>query len=351
MNNIFFNFIRSFPPEVSHYFTIKLLKFYFFTKVQKDDPSLSQHIFGLDFSNPIGIAAGFDKNVEVVGSLLNLGFGFVEAGTITPKAQFGNQKPRIYRLIEDNAIINHLGFNNKGSVYAKKKLSRLNLNNLSTGVVGVNIGKNRDTNDLINDYIYCFEELGPLAHYVTINISSPNTPGLRDLHERTQLEKLIKNLKKIKNNSLNLDSKPIIIKIAPDLNDDKLRDIALISLANGIDGIIISNTTTDRPAYLLSKNKNRIGGLSGKPLFKKSNLVLKKMYNLTNGQIPLIGVGGISNGADFYEKIKSGASLAQIYTALTYHGPGLVQKIKKEILYQLKIDGYNNIKHAIGKDV
>ena len=351
MNNIFFSFIQSLPPELSHYFTIKFLKLNFIKRAKSDDPCLNQHIFGLDFSNPIGIAAGFDKDVEVVESLLNLGFGFVEAGTVTPKPQLGNKRPRVFRLLEDDAIINHLGFNNKGSDYAKRKLARLNLNSLSRGIVGINIGKNKDTKNLIKDYVYCLRELGPLSHYVTINISSPNTPGLRDLQNRSQIEKLIKEINKIKDESSSLETKPIIIKISPDLNDDQLRDMALICLANGIDGITISNTTIERPSSLLSKNKKKIGGLSGRPIFYKSNLVLKKMYNLTNGQIPLIGVGGISNGADFYEKIKSGASLAQLYTSLTYNGPSLIEKIKLEIMSRLRIDGYSNIKHVIGKDV
>lgn len=351
MEDIIFKIIKKFPPEISHILTLKLLKLKLKSKKIINDPLLYQHIFGYDFSNPLGMAAGFDKNVEVVNSLLNLGFGFVEAGTITPKPQFGNDKPRVFRLSEDFAIINHLGFNNKGAQYAETQLKKLNLNSLSKGIVGINIGKNKDTENFFDDYVYCLEKLGPFAHYVTINISSPNTPGLRDLQNRGQIEKLVQKLKDKKNNLLSLESTPVFFKIAPDMNEEQMRDIALMSLANNIDGLIISNSTTDRPMTLKSILKDEIGGLSGKPLFLKSTIMLKKIYNLTNGQIPLIGVGGISNGLECYEKIKSGASLLQIYTALIYHGPTIINKILSELINLLKTDGYNNVNEAIGKDV
>ena len=297
------------------------------------------------------MAAGFDKNIEVVNPLLNLGFGFVEAGTITPRAQFGNEKPRVFRLKDDLAIINHLGFNNKGVVYAKQKLSKLNLNKLSKGIVGINIGKNKLTTNYIDDYKYCLEELGPLAHYVTVNISSPNTPGLRDLQNRGQIEKLVKILKDKKNSIASLEKIPIFFKIAPDMEEEQIRDIALMSLANNVDGLIISNSTIDRPMTLESPFKSEVGGLSGKPLFIKSTLMLKKMYVLTNGQIPLIGVGGISNAHECYQKIKSGASLVQLYSALTFEGPQILEKILFDLVNLLKTDGYKNIKDAIGKDI
>jgi len=351
MYNVLLKFLRFFSPEISHLLTIKILKLKFSSKIYDDDPILHQHLFGLDFRNPIGLAAGFDKNVEVVESLLNLGFGFIEAGTVTPKPQIGNKKPRVFRLLEDQGIINHLGFNNYGLKYAENKLLKLNLNNLSKGIVGINIGINKETNRAVNDYCFGLEKLGPLAHYITINISSPNTPGLREYQKRGQIEVLVKALNKRKKEHSSLEHKPILLKLAPDLNEEQLRDIALMSLANEIDGLIISNSTTDRPSTLISHNKNEIGGLSGKPLFIKSTLVLKKMYSLTNGQIPLIGVGGISNGIEFYEKIKSGASLAQIYTALVFQGPNIINRIKQEILSCLKTDGFKNIKEAVGKDV
>ena len=351
MRNIIFKIIKKFPPELSHNIILKLLKFYVNYESPFQDSSLYQHIFGLDFINPIGMAAGFDKNAEVVNSLFGFGFGFVEAGTVTPKPQYGNDKPRIFRLKEDSAIINHLGFNNKGSEYVEKKLKKLNLNSLSNRIVGINIGKNKETKNYIDDYNYCLELLGPLAHYVTINISSPNTPGLRDLQNRGQIEKLVQSIKYKKNNIDNLKNTPIFLKIAPDMDEEQIRDIALISLSNNIDGLIISNSTTDRSEILNSNYKNEIGGLSGKPLFLKSTLMLKKMYTLTNGQIPLIGVGGISNALECYEKIKAGASLVQLYTSLTYQGPQIINRILMELVNILKTDGYRNIKEAIGKDI
>jgi len=351
MKNIIFKIIKKLPPETSHYLTLKLLKINFKKKIIFEDPMLNQHIFGLDFSNPLGMAAGFDKNVEVVNPLLNLGFGFVEVGTVTPKPQYGNDKPRIFRLKDDFSIINHLGFNNKGSINAKKQLKKLNLNSLSKGIVGINIGKNKDSVNYLEDYIYCLEKLGPLSHYITINISSPNTPGLREIQNRSQIEKLCKALHKKREQNLLLEKKPIFFKISPDLNDEQIRDIALMSLANNIDGLIVGNTTVERSIALKSFHKNEIGGLSGKPLFLKSTSILKKMFQLTNGQILLIGVGGISDGFQCYEKIKSGASLVQIYTALTYEGPEIINTILSDLVNLLKTDGYKNIKEAIGRDV
>jgi dihydroorotate dehydrogenase len=351
VENFLFKIIKIFPPEIAHNITLKFLKFNFKKNFILNDPILHQHMLGFDFNNPLGLAAGFDKNAEVVKSLLSLGFGFVEAGTITPKAQYGNNKPRIFRLKDDLAIINHLGFNNKGANYAEQQLKKLNLNPLSKGIVGINIGKNKLSSSPLDDYNYCLEKLGPLAHYVTINISSPNTPGLRNLQNREQIENLLKSLNKTKNKLSSLENTPIFFKIAPDLDDEQVRDIALISLANNIDGLIIGNTTLDRPNTLRSSYKNEIGGLSGKPLFLKSTLMLKKMYSLTNGQVLLFGVGGISSGLECYEKIKAGASLVQIYTALIYFGPNIINKILFDLVNLLKIDGYKNIKEAIGKDV
>ena len=351
MNNILFNLIKKFPPEISHNITLKLLKLSLSQKKINYNSILHQHIFGFDFFNPLGMAAGFDKNAEVIDALFNLGFGFVEVGTVTPEPQYGNKKPRVFRLKEDNAIINYLGFNNKGSKYVERQLRKLNLNSLSKGIVGINIGKNKNTDNYLEDYSYCLEKLGPLAHYVTINISSPNTPGLRDLQNRGQIENLVQGLKNKKNSQSSLTNTPIFFKIAPDIGDEQLRDIALISLATNIDGLIISNSTIDRPVILKSSFKDEIGGLTGKPLFIKSTLILKKMFTLTNGQIPLIGVGGISSGLECYEKIKSGASLTQIYTALIYKGPNIINNILSELESYLKADGYKNIKEAIGKDV
>lgn len=343
--------LKFLPPEIAHFITINALKYLNFKYNDNDDSILSQHLIGLDFPNPIGLAAGFDKNVDVVKSMFSLGFGFIEVGTITPLPQRGNSRPRVFRLEQDKAIINSLGFNNKGSKKAKKNLMKIKNSYLQNKIIGVNLGKNKNSTNSLNDYLFGMEELGNLAGYITINISSPNTEGLRELQLRDNIENLIKQVISKREKIDSINKKPIFIKIAPDLNDDQLRDIALISLANNVDGLILTNTTTDRPNNLLSKNKNCKGGLSGKPLFEKSNNILRKMYNLTNGQIILIGVGGISSGSDCYEKIKSGASLVQLYSALTYSGPSLISKIKKELTDLIKTDGYKNISEVIGKSV
>ena len=343
--------LKFLPPELAHTITINALKYLNLKFNSIDDPILSQHLIGLDFPNPLGLAAGFDKNAEVVKSMFSLGFGYVEVGTITPLPQKGNPKPRIFRLEQEGAIINSLGFNNKGSEKVKKNISKTKKSFSENRIIGVNLGKNKNSINSIDDYLYGMEKLGNLASYITINISSPNTQGLRDLQLRGNIENLIKKIISKREEINSINKKPIFIKISPDLNEDQLRDIALISLANNIDGLILTNTTINRPNNLLSKNKTIKGGLSGKPLFKISNNILKKMYNLTNGQIILVGVGGISNGSDCYEKIKSGASLLQLYTALTFSGPLLISKIKNELVDLIKTDGYKNISEVVGKSV
>ena len=343
--------MRLLPPELAHNITINLLKYLKFKSNNLDNPILSQHIFGLDFPNPIGLAAGFDKNAEVIKSMFSFGFGFVEIGTVTPQPQPGNNQPRVFRLNEDNAIINSLGFNNKGSVKVKKNLKRNRNNFINNKIVGVNIGKNKNSLNDIDDYLHLIEELGTLSSYITINISSPNTEGLRNLQLRGNIENFIKKIMKKRDEIESINTKPVLIKISPDLTEDQLRDIALISLANNVDGLVLTNTTIKRNQKLKSKYAIRNGGLSGPPLFENSNLVLKKMYSLTNGQIPLIGVGGITSGSDCYVKLKSGASLVQLYTALIYSGPYLVSKMNKELVDLIKTDGYKNISEVIGKSV
>ena len=351
MLNTSIKILKLFPPEIAHTITINLLKYLKFNLNNIDDPILSQHLLGLDFPNPVGLAAGFDKNAEVIKSMFSLGFGFVEVGTITPLPQRGNPKPRVFRLEQDNAIINSLGFNNKGSKKVKKNLLKLKNNFSDNKIIGVNLGKNANSTNSIDDYLFGMEQLGNLASYITINISSPNTTGLRDLQLKGNIENLVKKIIFKREQIEIINKKPVFIKISPDLNENQLRDIALISLANNIDGLILTNTTTDRPNNLLSVNKGNKGGLSGKPLYDISNNTLRKMYNLTNGQIPLIGVGGISNGSDCYEKIKSGASLVQLYSALIFSGPLLITKIKNELIDLIKTDGYKNISEVIGKSV
>ncbi len=351
MLNSSIKLLKFLPPELAHSITINALKYLKFHFNNMDDPIISQHLTGLDFPNPIGLAAGFDKNAEVISSMFSLGFGFVEVGTITPLPQKGNQKPRVFRLEEDKAIINSLGFNNKGSKKVKKNILKLKKNFFERKIIGVNIGKNKNSLNSIDDYLVGMEQLGNISSYITINISSPNTEGLRNLQLRGNIENLIKKIILKREEIESINKKPIFIKISPDLNEDQLRDIALISLANNIDGLILTNSTTNRPVNLISNNRIKKGGLSGKPLFENSNNILRKMYNLTNGQIILIGVGGISNGSDCYEKIKSGASLVQLYTALTYSGPYLISKIKNELIDLIKTDGYKNISDVIGKSV
>ncbi len=351
MYNSSLKILKLLPPELSHTITINFLKYFKVKQKIFEDPILAQHLMGLDFTNPIGLAAGFDKNAEVMHSMFSFGFGFLEVGTITPQPQIGNSKPRIYRLIEDGAIINSLGFNNKGVKKVKKNLIKHQKSNLKNKIVGVNIGKNKKSIEAIDDYLIGLEELGDLASYITINISSPNTEGLRDLQLRGKIEKLIKKIIDKRDEIKNINTKPILIKISPDLNEDQLRDLALISLANNIDGLILTNSTIKRYDNLISINKEKKGGLSGKPLYENSNLVLKKMYELTNGQLPLIGVGGISSGRDCYEKIKSGASLVQLYTALVYSGPNLINNMKSDLIDLIRTDGYKNVSEVIGKSV
>ena len=351
MSNIFNKILKLFPPEAAHSITISLLKYFFLLKNIQDDPILKQHILGIEFPNPIGLAAGFDKNAEIILPMLNYGFGFVEVGTITPKPQTGNIKPRVFRLKEDEAIINHLGFNNKGYEKVCKNLKKIQENKFFSGIFGINVGMNKNSKKIDQDYLFCIERLGHYGSYLTINISSPNTPGLRDLQLRGKIENLIKIIYKKKEEISYLKKKPIFIKISPDLNDEQLRDIALMSLANNVDGLIIGNTTINRSKNLISEYQNKVGGLSGKPLFKDSTLILRKMYIYTNGQIPLIGVGGISNASECYEKIKSGASLTQLYTSLVFKGPKVVMDIKKELSHLIKTDGYKNIKDVVGKSV
>ena len=333
MQNIILKLLRNLPPELAHMLTLKSLQFSFRNKKIFDDPILYQHLFGLDFSNPLGLAAGFDKNVEVVNSLLNLGFGFIEAGTVTPKPQYGNEKPRVFRLVEDSAVINHLGFNNKGSEYAKQKLRIMNLNALSKGIVGINIAINKDTTNYLDDYNYCLEKLGPLAHYVTINISSPNTPGLRKLQTSEILSKLLQTIdnERRKIEDIKGSSLQIWLKIAPDLDDAELKKLIDTAIDNNIDALCISNTTIERPNDLISNKKLENGGLSGNPLFYQSTLMLAKAYLHAQNKINFIGIGGIDSGETAYLKILAGATILQMYTGLVYNGPDVINKINSEL--------------------
>jgi dihydroorotate dehydrogenase len=339
--------IRCLPPETAHDLAIKSLKFGLVPKITAIDNSLlKQSFFGLNFNNPVGLAAGFDKNAEAVNGLLGQGFGFLELGTVTPLQQQGNPQPRLFRLKEDDAIINRFGFNSKGvSIFADNLRKRK-----QGGIIGANIGKNKDSLDAIHDYSVTLEETYNLVDYVTVNISSPNTVGLRDLQQKKSLLELVKaiEIKKSALAEIHNKKKPLFYKIAPDLEEADLNDIVEIALENNIDGLIVSNTTVSRPSYLKNLSKDEKGGLSGKPLFELSNKTLSTVNKLANGKIFLIGVGGISSGKDAYEKIKCGASLVQVYSGLVYHGFELVKEINLELINLLEKDGLKNVSEAVG---
>jgi dihydroorotate dehydrogenase len=337
--------LRLLPPERAHRFTIKALASGLVPiRPVADDPILASKLWGLDFPNPVGLAAGFDKNAEVPDAMLRCGFGFVEVGTVTPRPQVGNPQPRLFRLARDGAVINRMGFNNEGLDHVAARLTARR----RTGILGANLGKNRDAADVTADYIRGTVALAALADYLVINVSSPNTPGLRDLQRRSEVSVLLAAVIDARD-SLHLHRPPpIFLKIAPDLSRQEQEDIAEVSLVSGIDGLIISNTTTARPSDLTSANVPEPGGLSGTPLFEPSTRLLAEMYRLTHGKLPLIGVGGIASGADAYAKIRAGASLVQLYTALIYHGPKLVQHIKRDLAALLRRDGFTSITAAVG---
>ncbi len=310
--------------------------------------NLQTKLWDIDFANPIGIAAGFDKNAEAINALSKFGFGFLEIGTVTPRVQIGNVKPRLFRLCEDAAVINRLGFNNLGAENFAKNLEKA-APQISCAI-GVNIGKNKDTEDMLADYLVLLTKFYTKAAYITVNISSPNLKNLRDLQGGEKLDPFLMAIMEKKNELKNLCKKnvPILLKIAPDLTLEEQEKIAEIAMKNKIDGLIISNTTIFRDPNLKSENVAEVGGLSGKPLFEKSNQVLKNIYKFTEGKIPIIGVGGISSAADVYEKIKCGASLVQIYSAFVYEGFGLVERIKKDLSGMIKKDGMEKISQAVG---
>ena len=343
MFNIFRPLIFKFSPEVAHSLAIKALKL---NNISYSKPKDS-HILETTFCDkilpsPIGVAAGFDKNAEVYNPLFNLGFGFVEVGTITPKAQFGNPKPRVFRLEEDEALINRLGFNNSGSDEISKRIKE----NIKKGFLGINIGPNKDSTNRISDYLICFRKFHNLADYITINISSPNTENLRDFHNKNELNSLIDKLKKEKK-ELNSDV-PLAIKVSPDLNDDQINEVSKIILDQEIKIIIISNTTDKNREDLKNINKLEKGGLSGKPIEKISNEIISKFYKILKNKTKIIGVGGVSNGNDAFEKIARGASLVQLYTGMVYRGPSIARKISNELIILLKNKGFKNVSEAIG---
>ena len=345
MFSIFKPYIFSLDPEVAHDLAIKSLKFNILPKsifsVEQEE-LLETKLFNEKLSNPIGLAAGFDKSAEVYNSLFQLGYGFVEVGTVTPKRQLGNPKPRVFRLEKDQALINRLGFNNHGSEIISKRIAE----NPPIGYLGINVGPNKDTKNKEEDYYLCLTRLASQAGYLTINISSPNTEGLRDFHEQKELEKLLTGINKIKKDK-NI-SKPIVIKLSPDIKDIEINKIIELIIKYKIEGIILSNTTEKNRENLKDLQKNEKGGLSGQPLKDLSTSLIKKFYKETKGKIEIIGVGGVDCGQSAFEKISAGANAVQLYTGMVYKGPGVVKQMKKELISILKKENIRNINQAIG---
>jgi len=343
--------LRQLPAETAHRLTLRALAALPVGwigngegEAWEEDHILATRVFGLDFPNPVGLAAGFDKNAEAFAHMPRLGFGFAEIGSVTPRPQAGNPRPRLFRLAEDQAIVNRMGFNNDGLAAVQARLR--GRDPAVQGILGANLGKNKDSDDAVADYVAGVRALAPLADYLVVNVSSPNTPGLRALQGREPLAALLAAVRAARGGM----RPPLLLKIAPDLTGADKADIAEVALAGGVDGLIVSNTTIARPAGLASPAAAQAGGLSGRPLFAPSTAVLADMYRLTGGRLPLIGVGGIASAEDAYAKIRAGASLLQLYTALVYQGPGLVVRIKQGLAQRLRADGFASLDSAVGAD-
>jgi|TARA_B110000967_G_scaffold123633_1_gene126249 dihydroorotate dehydrogenase len=344
----FRSLIFKIDPETAHTLAIKSLKLNLVSNIfNKDmgDSMFESTLFGKTIDNPIGIAAGFDKNAEVYNPLFKLGFGFVEVGTITPLEQYGNPKPRVFRLVEDQALINRLGFNNLGSENVSSRIRA----NSPNGLLGINVGPNKDTKNRLNDYLIGLRTFHDIADYITVNISSPNTENLRNFHEETKFDELMNLINKEK---IKLNSKiPIVVKISPDILDNQINIISEILLRYKVSAIIVSNTSESNRENLKNILKHQKGGLSGKPIEEKSNKLITKFYKLLRGKIEIIGVGGIDSGKSAYEKFLAGASYVQLYTGMVFQGPNIVGKIKKELKELLISDGVKNFREIIGKNL
>jgi dihydroorotate dehydrogenase len=341
--------VMALDAETAHRLTIWALKRTRTKKPPPDDLVLATRVFGLDFPNPVGIAAGFDKHGEAPLQLAALGFGFVELGSITPRPQPGNARPRVFRLPEDRAVINRYGFNSVGAAGAAASLgAAARALGGMTAPLGVNFGKNKETppEKAAEDFAAVAAALVRFARYAVVNVSSPNTPGLRALQGRGELEAILLRVRE----AFGASKPPLLVKIAPDLAEADLADIAAVALAGRCDGLIVSNTTIRRPGSLKSRHKEEAGGLSGAPLKPFALETLRAMYRLTGGRVPLIGVGGIASGLDAYERVRAGASLVQVYTALVYEGPALVARIKRDLAALLRRDGFAAVADAVGAD-
>jgi len=343
--------LRRLDPEAAHMLTLWLLRHGVYPRCRRaEDPRLRSRVWGLDFANPLGLAAGFDKNAQVMGPMLRLGFSHVEVGSVTPRPQAGNPRPRVFRLPEDRAVINRLGFPCHGLAMAAARLAAFRATVAGQGThLGVNLGKNKDSEDAAADYAAGATALAPFADYLAINVSSPNTPGLRALQSRAALEDLVGRVRRALHDA-EIAPRPILVKIAPDLEAADLADIAAAALGPQIDGLIVGNTTIQRPPTLTGQYRAEAGGLSGRPLFALSTEVLARVYRLTEGRVPLIGVGGVASAEDAYAKIRAGASLVQLYTALIYQGPALVPRIATGVAALLARDGFANLAEAVGAD-
>ena len=332
-------------PEKAHTLAIKSLKFNLIPNVfdeNKNDSIFQTKIFNKVLDNPIGMAAGFDKNAEVYNALFKLGFGFVEVGTITPLKQYGNPKPRVFRLVEDEALINRLGFNNHGAEIVKDRIKR----NKKLGLLGINIGPNKDTSDRLNDYLIGLKTFHEEADYITINISSPNTENLRNFHEGGKLQDL---LKSVITEKKNLNSNiPIAVKVSPDISEDQVNQITEILLENEINEVIVSNTSDATRDKLSNIQRHQKGGLSGKPIEEKSNILINKFYKLLKGKIKIIGVGGVDSGQAAYDKFIAGADFVQLYTGMVFKGPNIAGIIKKDLKELLIRDGVKNYTEIVG---
>jgi dihydroorotate dehydrogenase len=341
--------LRWFDPEDAHRLAVQGLRLLPPVRPRPDDPKLAVRAFGLNFPNPIGMAAGFDKSAEAPDALLRLGFGFVEIGTVTPKPQIGNPRPRLFRLERDEAVINRMGFNNDGAEAVLRRLAgRANLG----GIVGVNLGANKDTSDRVADYVKLIETFAPVASYFTVNVSSPNTPGLRNLQQAAALDDLLAKVidarERVRQNA---GDSPVLLKIAPDLSLTELDDVVHIARSRGVDGMIVANTTLARPSTLREQNRAREqGGLSGRPLFRLSTRMVAETYVRAEGAFPLIGVGGIDTGGAALTKIRAGASLIQLYSSLIYKGLGLVDNIKNDLASTLLRTGRDSLSEIVGAD-